>query len=86
MQLLASSGQRAAALNQYETCQKLLHEELGVEPDTETRRLYDQIRTGTPIAKEEPDLLPKGTVTFLFSDVGGQPGCNSDHFRGMQPC
>jgi WD40 repeat protein/DNA-binding SARP family transcriptional activator len=71
MQLLASSGQRTAALSQYETCQKLLKAELGVEPDVETRNLYEQIRTGAPAPKEEPDLLPKGTVTFLYSEVTG---------------
>jgi predicted ATPase/DNA-binding SARP family transcriptional activator len=47
MQLLEASSQRSAALAQFETCQKLLHDELGVEPEVETRRLYEQIRAGT---------------------------------------
>lgn len=46
MILLASSGQRGAALAHYETCQKLLEEELGVEPSIETAALYQQIRSG----------------------------------------
>jgi DNA-binding SARP family transcriptional activator len=71
MQLLASSGQRAAALSQYETCRKILHDELGVEPDVVTRNLYEQIRTGAPAPKEEPDLFPKGTITFLYSELAG---------------
>ncbi|MBS3784263.1 MAG: AAA family ATPase, partial [Anaerolineae bacterium] len=47
MRLLALSGQRGAALAQYETCRRLLHEELDVEPAEETTRLYEQIRDGT---------------------------------------
>jgi DNA-binding SARP family transcriptional activator/predicted ATPase len=46
MRLLALSGQRGAALAQYETCRRLLAEELGVEPAEETTRLYEQIRDG----------------------------------------
>src|SRR5262249_45672812 len=45
MRILAASGQRSAALLHYSTCQKLLASELGVEPDLETRALYEQIRT-----------------------------------------
>jgi DNA-binding SARP family transcriptional activator/predicted ATPase len=44
MRTLALSGQRSTALAQYETCRRLLAEELGVEPSTETTRLYEQIR------------------------------------------
>jgi adenylate cyclase len=44
MLLLAHSGQRSAALAQYETCCRLLAEELGVEPGEQTTRLYEQIR------------------------------------------
>jgi DNA-binding SARP family transcriptional activator len=46
MRLLALSGQRGAALSQYETCCRLLAEELGVEPAAQTTRLYEQIRDG----------------------------------------
>ena len=46
MRLLALSGQRSAALAQYETCRRALAEELGVEPAAETAALYEQIRTG----------------------------------------
>ncbi len=44
MRLLAWSGQRGAALAQYETCRRLLLEELGVEPAAETTALYRLIR------------------------------------------
>lgn len=46
MRALALSGQRSAALAQYETCRRVLVEELGVEPAEETTDLYQQIRDG----------------------------------------
>ena len=46
MRLLALDGQRTAALTQYEACRHSLAEELGVLPDAETVRLYEQIRDG----------------------------------------
>jgi DNA-binding SARP family transcriptional activator/predicted ATPase len=61
MRTLALSGQRSAALAQYETCRRLLAEELGVEPAQETTRLYEQIRSGKlkallPLPAPPPDL------------------------------
>jgi DNA-binding SARP family transcriptional activator len=50
MQLLTRSGRREAALAQYETCRRVLVQELGVEPMPETTRLYEQIREGAFIA------------------------------------
>ena len=47
MRVLALDGQRSAAIVQYETCRRVLAEELDVEPSAETRELYDQIRLGT---------------------------------------
>ena len=44
MLLLARSGQRSAALAQFETCRQILEEELGVDPGAETKRLYERIR------------------------------------------
>ena len=47
MRALALQGQRSAALAHYETCRRLLAEELQVEPGRETTKLYEQIRDGT---------------------------------------
>lgn len=47
MRVLALEGQRGAAIAQYETCRRVLAEELGVEPSSETRELYEQIKTGS---------------------------------------
>jgi adenylate cyclase len=46
MRLLARSGQRGAALAQYEACRQALAEDLGVAPGRETRELYERIRAG----------------------------------------
>lgn len=54
MRLLALDGQRSAALAQYETCRRVLAEELGVEPSSKTRDLYEQIRSGSLKPKSEP--------------------------------
>ena len=52
MRLLAASGQRSAALAQFEACRRLLAEELGVAPAATTAALYEAIRAG------EWDQLP----------------------------
>ena len=44
MRALTRSGQRSAALEQYQFCQRVLAEELGVKPERETERLLKQIR------------------------------------------
>lgn len=46
MHLLAADGQRGAALAQYETCRRILQDDLGVEPVEQTILLYESIRTG----------------------------------------
>jgi len=47
MRLLALGGQRGAALVHYETCRRLLAEELDVEPARATTALDESIRDGT---------------------------------------
>jgi predicted ATPase/DNA-binding SARP family transcriptional activator len=69
MHLLAFSGQRAAALAQYETCCKILKEELGVEPSVETRRLQASIRAGeiegSKQEKTRRHNLPAQVTSFI---------------------
>jgi DNA-binding SARP family transcriptional activator/predicted ATPase len=50
--LLAHSGERSAALQQYERCRQILADELGVEPGSETVALYKLIR------RDEHDKAP----------------------------
>jgi len=72
MRLLALSGQRTAALAQYEACQHSLVEELGVEPSAETRALYEGIRDGTEPPSppsEPPHNLPASLTPFIGREV-----------------
>ena len=46
MSVLALSGRRSAALEQFNACRSLLARELGVEPAVETLALYELIRSG----------------------------------------
>ncbi len=58
MRLLAYTGQRAAALAQYDTCREVMLEALGVEPMVDTTKLYKQIKTGTlPLPPSKTDFL-----------------------------
>jgi DNA-binding SARP family transcriptional activator/predicted ATPase len=68
MRLLALSGQRSAALAQYETCCRLLAEELGVEPAEETTRLYEQIRDGD-LKAPMPSALRAAVPAFLHAEA-----------------
>lgn len=61
MRLLARSGQRSAALSQYAHCCRALAEELGIEPDEETRALYERIRAA---GESCPHNLPPQLTPF----------------------
>src|SRR4029079_17377356 len=72
MLLLTLSGQRGAALAQYETCRRALNDELGLDPDTETEALYRRILDGTvqprPPALDQPRQhyhIPAPLGTFI---------------------
>lgn len=58
MRLLILSGERSAALTQYEICRRTLADELGVEPSVETKRLYEQIRSGA-LSEPRPGTTPQ---------------------------
>jgi DNA-binding SARP family transcriptional activator len=73
MRLLARGGQRSAALAQYETCRRVLAEELGVEPGRESRTLYESIRDGT--------LMPAMPATRTGeAPVSGEPPFQGLHY------
>lgn len=67
--ILAESGQRTAALMQFELCRRTLQEELGVEPDAATVALVQQLRR-----QVAPDRVPlanpyKGLQPFSEADA-----------------
>ncbi len=45
MRLKARTGQRSAAIAQYELCRQVLEQELGVEPSAETTTLYERLKS-----------------------------------------
>lgn len=53
MTMLAYSGQRSQAIAQYETCTRLLQEELDLEPEEETTNVYERILAGELSAQAE---------------------------------
>jgi DNA-binding SARP family transcriptional activator len=55
MRLLYLTGDRAAALNQFQECSRLLRQELDVEPMPETLRLRDAIANGEALGLVQPD-------------------------------
>ena len=66
-QLIAAldlGGERSAALAQYEACRRMLMEELGCEPEDETRALCAQIRAGRLSAPgSRPPSFPAIPIT-----------------------
>ncbi|MGD2144417.1 MAG: BTAD domain-containing putative transcriptional regulator [Anaerolineae bacterium] len=61
MRLLALTGQRGAALAQYQACCRLLSEDLAVEPEVETTELFERIRDE---GLEIPTLIPEPPLIF----------------------
>jgi len=81
MRLLHDSGDRAAALRQYQTCAKLLDKELQVGPDASTRALFEDIRRGSGRREHRsdaiglsPTLPEKPSIAVLpFDNLGAEP-------------
>jgi TolB-like protein len=83
MHTLAAQGETALALRQFESCQKLLRDELGVEPAAETVELRRQIVGGRPVPRDAPQLkaargaaqTDKPTIAVLpFANLSGDAG------------
>lgn len=65
MQLYAQSDQQAAALRQYDACVRMLAEELGVSPESETTTLYEAIKAQrfmAPLLRDIPQNRAKTTA------------------------
>jgi len=72
--LYARNGQQAEAHRQYQVCERLLAEELGVEPQPETRQLYEEIRRvrshSPSVSASAPPKVPEQEIKFFFSFDG----------------
>jgi DNA-binding SARP family transcriptional activator/predicted ATPase len=60
MRLYAQTGQRSAALRQYEECVRILKTELGVAPLAETLELFEAIKANRLFTAEKP-RVPAGS-------------------------
>ena len=71
MRLLAFTGQRSKALLQFETCRRLLADELGVAPAAATIQLYERVKAGeigSTVDIAPPNNLPSNLSPFLGRD------------------
>jgi DNA-binding SARP family transcriptional activator/pimeloyl-ACP methyl ester carboxylesterase len=77
--LYTRNGQRAEAHRQYQLCERLLAEELGVEPQPETKQLYEQTLRGgfkSPLIanrfqllEQEDNLLGRGNIGEVYQGL-----------------
>ncbi|MBI5303426.1 MAG: tetratricopeptide repeat protein [Chloroflexi bacterium] len=62
MLMLARTGQRSVALQQYEVCKRELREQMDVEPSAETTALYERIRAAGDATRHN---LPAQPTSFI---------------------
>ncbi|KAB7622561.1 BTAD domain-containing putative transcriptional regulator [Alkalilimnicola sp. S0819] len=85
MRLLARSGQRHAALAQYQQCVEQLAEELGAEPEPSTQRLHQQIAGGDfrrePMeSRRSAEAAGRRQVTVLYCALSEPPAMDPEDF------
>jgi DNA-binding SARP family transcriptional activator len=73
MRLYSAQGRRGAALRQYQSCLAILRQELGAEPEPETRALYREL-----LQREPEDNRADPTVATSPWQGGG----SHERFRG----
>ncbi len=73
MAVLALSGERRAALDQYESCRRILAEELSEEPAPQTVMLHEQILDGTiGPTTTPPSTLPRHNLPKQLTPFVGR--------------
>ncbi|MEZ4645098.1 MAG: FxSxx-COOH system tetratricopeptide repeat protein [Chloroflexota bacterium] len=65
MQLLAANGQVSAALKQYKRCRQRLEQELGIEPDSVTMALAEQLSQQVPRESFVVEAIAEAEVLSL---------------------
>jgi len=81
MRLLVQTGQRAAALSQYDTLEALLEAEMGMAPAAQTTKLHEKILTGA--ADLTITTMPKARGYQLHEQIG--MGHHGAVYRAIQP-
>lgn len=96
MRSLALSGQRTAALAQFEHCRQILQRELNVSPSRDTMILWEEIRAGTllppvispslPVITEThtPPPIPLPAAHDISAFIVGPPVTHPAHFFGRE--
>jgi len=88
MRLLALNGQRGAAMAQYDACCRALAEELAVEPEEETRALYERIRgeelTGPAEEQKEPARVPRKVGPCPYRGLSSFREADAPFFHGRE--
>jgi len=74
MRLYAVTGQTSLAVRQYRECCRKLQREIGVRPEEETERLYQDILARRSVSAKEPSHVPvKGGATAAPSAGASSP-------------
>lgn len=81
MRLLAGSGQRGAALQQYERCKAILAQEFAIEPVAETQALNELIRSHATVPQM---LLRNSGTTELRSNSTSNNGTSNNGTSGAE--
>jgi len=81
MLLLVQTGQRAAALSQYDTLEALLEVEMGMAPAAQTTKLHENILTGA--TDLTTTITPKARGYQLHEQIG--MGHHGAVYRAIQP-
>lgn len=71
------AGQRESALKQFDICHTALKEELGIDPDPETKALYRSIRENRPLEAVKTPLT-RSKLSSLKEETGQRPQTMSD--------
>ena len=86
MQLYAQNGDRSAALRQYQTCRRLLEEELSAPPEAETTALYQRLQQEAgrhrKIIAESFAIIDGDTEAGLKNNLLGYGGMGNV-YRGL---
>jgi len=72
IELYAASGDRSAALRQYERCVTVLERELGVSPLPETHAVYQAVLQGKPVAQKPAPPPAWTTLPSLEAPLVGR--------------
>jgi adenylate cyclase len=88
MELLAQSGNPVEAIRQYQICVEVLNDALGIKPDSETQRVFEQIKRSQDVSKSTMAFAPDARMelvdaqpsedrpvvaVFPFANLSGDP-------------